>query len=623
MEWNEILTEKLLGDKAPGLLKTFLLTEMPAFTAPVDPAAWSLRAAELRKKALAEVYLRGWPAAVTQAFPRIVWGEVLTPDPAYRIRKLRYEVVRGYWIPALLYEPCDLRGKLPVVLNPNGHHPGGKAVIYKQIRCANLARRGVIALSTEFIGMGELSGDILHNNLAMLDLTGQAGVGLFYLALQKALDLLLDHPNADHQRVGVTGLSGGGWQTIVISALDPRVTLSVPVAGYTGVRARLNCLADVGDLEQVPVDLTTVLDYQDMTAMLAPRPALLILNEKDDCCFQTGRAKPVIYDAVLPTYRAFGAEANFLCHSNVDPGTHNYEADNRSQFYKFIAEQWHLDTPATDIHLPSDILPEAALKVGLPVTRETLATMAMKRARRVATRLRTPQTVAAKKRLRKRLTEVIRLPEFARTAAVPAGTLPAPGTSGNVVLAAGPWALPASVRSEAAAADPSVALLVSDAGRATSSVARFPRPGTLWVVDIAATGENKCSALHHMLVDTTGQRQLGHQVAQLLACARFILGASGTPGTRLDLVGECRTGCFVALLTAALEPQLFRSLTLHGNIGSLVHLFEMNERCDINPSMCCFGLLTVADVPQITALLDGIEFRQPTRCAPTQSLPAV
>ena len=63
MEWNEILTEKLLGDKAPGLLKTFLLTEMPAFTAPVDPAAWSLRAAELRKKALAEVYLRGWPAA--------------------------------------------------------------------------------------------------------------------------------------------------------------------------------------------------------------------------------------------------------------------------------------------------------------------------------------------------------------------------------------------------------------------------------------------------------------------------------------------------------------------------------------------------------------------------------
>jgi hypothetical protein len=52
------------------------------------------------------------------------------------------------------------------------------------------------------------------------------GVALHYLSQKRGLDILLAHPNADPSRVAVTGLSGGGWQTIFISSLDPRVTLS-------------------------------------------------------------------------------------------------------------------------------------------------------------------------------------------------------------------------------------------------------------------------------------------------------------------------------------------------------------------------------------------------------------
>ena len=261
----------MLGGRAEEQLKTFLRGVLPKFTAPQDIPGWQRKVPGLRETVLETVYLRGFPAHTLAQSPRVVWQEVLRPDAAYAIRKLRYEIYPGYWIPALLYEPAKLQGKLPVVLNANGHHSGGKAAGYKQARCINLAKRGMLALNFEFIGMGQLQADRGHNNMAQLNVTGLSGVGLFYLAMKNGLDILLDHENADPTRVAMTGLSGGGWQTIVLSALDPRITASIPVAGYTALWARLDHYEDIGNLEQVPVDLATILDYQHMTAMLAPK----------------------------------------------------------------------------------------------------------------------------------------------------------------------------------------------------------------------------------------------------------------------------------------------------------------------------------------------------------------
>ena len=81
--------------------------------------------------------------------------------------------------------------------------------------------------------------------------------------------------------MAVTGLSGGGWQTIFISALDLRVKLSAPVAGYSSFLTRAVYPRDLGDPEQTPCDLATVADYLHLTAMRAPRPTLLINNAKD------------------------------------------------------------------------------------------------------------------------------------------------------------------------------------------------------------------------------------------------------------------------------------------------------------------------------------------------------
>jgi hypothetical protein len=170
---------------------------------------------------------------------------------------------------------------------------------------AAAAKRGIIVLNCEYLGMGQLGSDTyLHYCANQLDLCGTSAVSPFYLCMKRSLDLLLSLPHADPERVAVSGLSGGGWQTIFISGLDERVTLANPVAGYSSFLTRARYPSDLGDTEQTPCDMATVLDYKHLTAMRAPRPTLLTYNSKDDCCFASGHALPPLVDAARPILRS-------------------------------------------------------------------------------------------------------------------------------------------------------------------------------------------------------------------------------------------------------------------------------------------------------------------------------
>ncbi|MGC4053445.1 MAG: hypothetical protein QM757_29440 [Paludibaculum sp.] len=185
---------------------------------------WTQAKEALRQRVLNEVVLRGegrkWAAAKT----RVEWLEVV-PGNGYKIRKLRYEMIPGFWIPALLYEPEKLTGKAPVILNTNGHEGAGVANDYIQIRCINQAKKGAIAFNFEWLGMGQLKADGFSHYANQS--TGPAGHEWRRTALSVA-EARAGYPVVAAEcgslaRVAVTGLSGGGWQTILISALDPRV----------------------------------------------------------------------------------------------------------------------------------------------------------------------------------------------------------------------------------------------------------------------------------------------------------------------------------------------------------------------------------------------------------------
>src|SRR6478735_6638128 len=166
-----------------------------------------------------------------------------------------------------------------------------------------MAKRGMIVLNVEWLGMGQLRtpGD-RHAVMNQLDLCGSSGIAPFYLSMSRGLDLLLAQPNADPKRVAVSGLSGGGWQTITISGLDPRVTLSNPVAGYSSFLTRIDHFKDLGDSEQTPTDLAHHADYTHLTAMLASRTALLTYNAKDNCCFEATYALEPLRAGAAPYF---------------------------------------------------------------------------------------------------------------------------------------------------------------------------------------------------------------------------------------------------------------------------------------------------------------------------------
>ncbi|MDX1946739.1 MAG: DUF1080 domain-containing protein [Pirellulaceae bacterium] len=588
------------------------VVRLPAADAPErkSAAAWKAYADKVRQDALDQVVFRGEAAKWRDANCKAEWQETIDGGEGYRIKKLRYEAIPGLWIPALLYEPTKLDAKAAVFLNVNGHDGKGKAAGYKQIRCINLAKRGVIALNLEWMGMGQLrSPGFSHGKINQLDLCGTSGVATHFLAMSRGLDILLAHPNADATRVGVAGLSGGGWQTIFISGLDPRVTLANPVAGYASFLTRIAHYSDLGDSEQTPTDLGAVADYAHLTALLAPRVALLTFNEKDNCCFAAPHALPPLLEAARPVFALAGVAENLHDHINYDPGNHNFERDNREALYKVIARHWFAGDTAfspTEIPCADEVKTSEQLAVALPDDNLDL--------QKIAENLM--QSLPAGKADRAAVRSVLRLD-------------PAPGVKVAAeksdeekigawqvtrwkLRVAGEWTLPIVEIGSGKEA----ALVIADGGRATTAaeVNKLLAAGKRVVaLDPFYLGESKIKNkdwLFAILISSVGVRPLGVQAQQLAAASAWLKAERGASEVRLHATGP-RTS-LMALAAAASDPAIDGAV-LVGSLGSLKEVISQGLTVDKAPEQFCFGLLQTADIPQLAEIAgtQRIEFVRP------------
>ncbi len=632
-----ILSQRLQPSKVVTFqLQQFLMQRVPKLQVPSSAEEWTAEAQRVRQHVLDDVIFHGWPRYWVNSPPRFEDEGTIPSGKGYQLHKLRYEIVPGFYTTALLYEPDPLRGRVPAVLDVMGHFPiQGNKIEFEQKFCINQALKGMIALNPEWLGMGELNAPgNAHWFAAHLDLVGMNGVGLFYLAMRRGLDYLSEDPNVDPHRIGVTGLSGGGWETITLSSLDPRVLVSIPVAGYTTLPGRLERLpGEPGDIEQNASDFLMGQGYSTLTAIRAPRPTLLIYNAEDNCCFRAPLVKPYVFDAIQPFFGLYGKEDVFQFHQNTNISAHNYGLDDREHAYRFFNTYFHLQGGAAEIPVGKYVKSYDALVVGLPKNNLTILGLAQKVASETA-RATVPSGAAAKAAWltseRTKLRGVVRYHAVTMSHAWPeyntyhnqVESVSYRFELSNGLSATGVWLKDVPTPSHAP-----MTIVLNDGGKkdaATQLWNRVPEVADrleggeqVLALDLLFTGDaapDQPAEYFTEMLAATGERPLGLDAAQLLALAHWAQQRWNPSRLQVETTGirsQVR-----ALIAAALEPGLFSEIENDGGMQSLSYLLDKPVKYTVAPDLFCLDLYKDFDIDQLGALAN------PTRVIEIQGVQA-
>lgn len=598
-------------------LHEYILRKLPPPSRAASAAEWAATAQRLRRRFLDEVVFYGWPREWVDSPLRV---EDLGPVPSgkgYRVRKLRYEVVPGFYSTGILYEPDPPRHRAPAVLNVHGHvGREGKAIEYKQKRCIHQALQGIVALSLEWLQTGDLASlEYGHSYFVPhLDLAGVNGLGLFYLQMRRGLDYLSSRPDVDNSRIGITGLSGGGWQSLVLGALDERVAVAVPVAGYMPMRGRLARPKEIGCFEMNGTDMLPILDYEHLTAMRAPRPTLLIYNAEDDCCFRAPLVKPLVFDAVKPIFGLFGGQADFAWHENTDPSTHNYQQDNRLQAYRFFAKHFALPPVERELPVDGEIRSLDELRVELPENSLTVLGLA----RRLAAQIQHPPVPLdplVRRRWavsqRQKLARVLR---YRPTAVTRAWAIDNSRASGIETIGyrldfdTGLSATAVWLKAAAAPAGGPLTLVLNDSGKpamAEEISGHLNRGRQVLAVDLLFNGDAAPKSpnpydKYCRVIYTAGDRPLGLQAAQLIGIARWANANFGVETIHVSSTGMRNQ--VRSLVAVGLEPSLFSTIITREGFTSLSALFDRPIEYLDAPDLFCLDLFKEFEIDILLAL---------------------
>lgn len=312
---------------------------------------WQARRAHLRRQILVAAGL--YPLPERQPL------KPLRFDPkefeSYRVEKVLIEPFPGFFLAGNLYTPKQQGRKLPGVLVPHGHWKHGRAHNTADYSvpalCANLAAQGYVAFAYDMVGYNDtrqLPHDFGGSSQEMLWSFSPLGVQLWDSI--RALDFLQSLPEVDPARIGVTGASGGATQTILLAAVDDRVTASAPVnmvsASFQG-----------DDACEMAPGLRVGTNNVEIASLMAPRPMLLV-SATGDWTRNTPRLE---FPAVESIYRLYGRKDR-VSSVQID-ARHNYNARSRQAVYSFFRKQLHRGrgaVPAKEIDV-SDLRAEDLL----------------------------------------------------------------------------------------------------------------------------------------------------------------------------------------------------------------------------------------------------------------------
>ncbi|MEX1017674.1 MAG: acetylxylan esterase [Phycisphaeraceae bacterium] len=250
------------------------------------------------------------------------------------IEKLHFQSMPGLYVTANLYLPANRTNKpAPAVLYLCGHSRSQK--VQYQPHPRQWARLGFVCLIMDTIEFGEAPGD--HHGAYSRGQFHWHSRGYNPGAVEmwngiRALDLLQQRPEVDGERMGVTGISGGGGVTWWIAAADERVKVAAPVCGTTTARSQVIDRCWDGQCDCLWFNNTYRWDLSDVAALVAPRP-LMVASANRDEIFSLVSIREC-YDRVQKIYQLH--DAADLCDLVETPGPHSYHETSRKQIFAFF-----------------------------------------------------------------------------------------------------------------------------------------------------------------------------------------------------------------------------------------------------------------------------------------------
>jgi dienelactone hydrolase len=331
------------------------------FEVPADKTAWETRADELRRQTLVATGL--WPLPEKTPLNPVIHGKV--QRDGFTVEKVYFESLPGHFVTGLLFRPDDGRTgvKRPAVLCPHGHggrmQDHGPANIKKLIesgdemyeqsgrfpklaRCAHLARMGCVNFIFDMLGYSDsmqISYQLAHRFAKQRpEFESPENYGLFstqaeqrlqsVMGIQtwnaiRCLDFLEQLPDVDPARIAVTGGSGGGTQTILLCAIDPRPIAAFP-NGMVSTSMQGGCTCENCTLLRIGTGNV------ELAALFAPKPQAM--TAADDW---TKEMMTKGYPQLQQLYDMLGAKENVYCRPMLH-FKHNYNYVSRATMYDWF-----------------------------------------------------------------------------------------------------------------------------------------------------------------------------------------------------------------------------------------------------------------------------------------------
>lgn len=306
---------------------------------------WKAKLPRLRREYLDMLGL--WPLPPRTPLVAKVTG-TLKRD-AVTIEKVHFQSRPGLYVTGNLYRPEKVEKKLPAVLYVCGHSGRGRDGNKTAFQDHGMwfARNGYVCLIIDTLQLGEVKG--VHHGTYNLGRfwwhsTAYTPAGVEAWNGIRALDYLVSRPDVDADRLGVTGISGGGAVTIWIAAADERVKVAVPVSGMSDLHSYVANKVVNGHCDCMFLVNFRAWEWTTIAALIAPRP-MLFANSDNDLIFPMDGNRRII-DRLRQVYRLY--DKPDLVDDHVSKGGHDYRPDLRLAIFRWINRHLKKDTSAIE-----------------------------------------------------------------------------------------------------------------------------------------------------------------------------------------------------------------------------------------------------------------------------------